>query len=316
MKKLLTGFIVFIAAFAVGYMFVPELVTGSLKRPLHLERPSPEILELVQVIPETVVQTKTAHTDDFNPEFTDLPNFDEIIGKEDKHEISENSKIKIISTREFFRQDYAGVVLSGTDLTAKSGEKWLAFFDENDSAYIKTAKVRVEYEPEIEGLIDERYYRLTYGSIKLPIFLIKGTKHVREGKVESRFSTYELDEWYRENLKLGYRRVFELNGSKYTLRVAAGLQKNGGKVNVLVLETLGFQQIVSFNEYYNEPNSLYDTIGDLLWAGDLDGDNKLDLYISDFNYEKGGFGGSLYLSSEAQDGKLVGLAAHFRGGGC
>lgn len=316
MKKLLAGFIVFIAAFAVGYMFVPELVTGSLKRPLPLERPSPEILDLVQVIPETVVQTQTGDTDDFNPEFTDLPNFDEIVGKEDKYEVSQNSEIKIISTREFFHQEHKGVILSKTDLTAKNGERWLAFYDGNDHAYLNPVRVRVHYEPEIKGIIDEPYYRLTYASSKLPIFLIKGTKNVKEGKVESIFNSYEHNDWFQEDLKLGYERIFELNSSKYTLRVASGLRKDGGKVNVLVLEALGFQQIVSLNEYYNEPNSLYDTIGDLLWVGDLDGDNKLDLYISDFNYEKGGFGGSLYLSSEAQDGKLVGLAAHFRGGGC
>ena len=49
--------------------------------------------------------------------------------------------------------------------------------------------------------------------------------------------------------------------------------------------------------------------------GDLDNDGKLDLYFDEFN-EKGYFGVSLYLSSEAEKGKLVKVVATFGTAGC
>lgn len=55
--------------------------------------------------------------------------------------------------------------------------------------------------------------------------------------------------------------------------------------------------------------------GSLLWVGDLDRDGHLDLYFDEFN-EKGFINTELHLSTLAEPGNLVGLAADFSVGGC
>lgn len=249
--------------------------------------------------------------DDFIPEFFDLPNFDEI----DNYQERQNYKIKLISVKEFFLSKYSAPIFNKSELIIKGTENWLAYIENDGKTFLKTTKIKTKHEPEIERIIDEPQYRLIHDQPQTPVFLIKGSKHIKQGKVTSLFNSYSSDVEH-ENLSLGYKRVFNLNGNEYVLRVASGLRKDGTKVNVLILENNGTQQIVTFNDYYNDRNALYDTIGDLLWVGDLDNDNKLDLYISDFKFEKGGFGGSLYLSTEADSGKLVKEAAYFEGGGC
>lgn len=53
----------------------------------------------------------------------------------------------------------------------------------------------------------------------------------------------------------------------------------------------------------------------IYWAGDLDGDGKLDLYLDLANhYNVGQY--RLFLSSPAEKGKLVKEVANFRFVGC
>ena len=66
---------------------------------------------------------------------------------------------------------------------------------------------------------------------------------------------------------------------------------------------------------YHVPSDERDIVGSLLWAGDLDGDGKLDLYFDEFN-EKGFTATELHLSSLAKSGELVKLAASFGMAGC
>jgi hypothetical protein len=53
----------------------------------------------------------------------------------------------------------------------------------------------------------------------------------------------------------------------------------------------------------------------IIWAGDLDGDGKLDLIVDITNHYNAS-GTALFLSSKAKRGELVGLAAKFLTVGC
>jgi hypothetical protein len=159
--------------------------------------------------------------------------------------------------------------------------------------------------------------RLAFGRKQKPVFIFRGIDDAQPGRVTSLYHRPSADEIALRNLpikamEIGYREQFYLGGNTYLLRVALGELKDGTKANVLVMESNGISQIVTYNPHYVSS----DIIGDLLWVGDLDRDGKLDLYFDDYGYEKGSFGSNLYLSSQAEPGKLVKLAASFGTAGC
>jgi hypothetical protein len=65
-----------------------------------------------------------------------------------------------------------------------------------------------------------------------------------------------------------------------------------------------------------EVERTYLRVPGLIWAGDLDRDGKLDLIIDAGTSIEGGTFLKLYLSTEAGDGEIVGVAAEIGYGGC
>jgi len=244
---------------------------------------------------------------DFVPEIRDLPNFEDIQNPD--------FKTKLVDVIEH------GGVYRKSEVIAKSGETWLGLFEQNGKLSLNRTKVNVRLDPSQEGPGDEDYVRLSFNQRSLPLFIVKNSKALMPGPVTPlyhRLSMKETDEGNLpiKSLTIGYKEKFRLNGEEYTLRVAPGITRDGTTANVLILETDKRSQVITYNTYYRDTNTKYDIIGDLLWIGDLDGDGKLDLYFSDFGYEKGGFGSNLFLSSAAEDGKLVKQVASFGTAGC
>ena len=109
-----------------------------------------------------------------------------------------------------------------------------------------------------------------------------------------------------------FRREFKLNSVTYVLRVSRGITKAGQEIDVLVLTDGVREQVIDRSPIWpgSRPN-----LGHLIWAGDLDQDGKLDLYIDrSLGEEKAGTG--LFLSSHTKKGQLVKLAALFGHTGC
>ena len=164
---------------------------------------------------------------------------------------------------------------------------------------------------------DESDAKLTFDKPGKPIIAFRNFKYVNPGKVVTLYLHPAFEEngeqpLTSESMEEGYSREFDLNGTSYTLRVSKGVQKDGTKVGVLVLETNGVKQVID-TSFYNEGDKII--IGSLLWAGDLNNDGKLDIYIDQFD-EKGGFGGYLFLSSAINDSDLVKLVAIWGLAGC
>lgn len=200
------------------------------------------------------------------------------------------------------------------EVLVKSGEIWLGLFEENGKFCLRNTKVRVRPER-----------RQNYGNdvvIRVkdktePKFLLKNADNLREGKIETLFNRPTYKEAERLGIELtslnkGFVQEFQLGKRKYTLRVKAGLTTAQDKILVLILESGNASQIISTTSYFEKG----DYVGDLLWVGDLDRDGKLDLYMNYYTYEKGGYGSSLFLSSEAEKGKLVKEIASFGTAGC
>jgi|GEM_PF-1083208 len=234
----------------------------------------------------------------FKPEIFGLKDFTDDL-------ISIKYKIKLVDIAEH------GSIYRNEEVIAKNGEKWLGFFSDNNVTYLKNINVKVEQDQ------DDAEIKIESSKIQesQPLFLLKNSEKFKEGKVTTLFqenSSDEVDFQDQTNVMYqGFIREFQLGGKKYTLQIKDGLTKSGEKMLALVLETEGKSQVVTYGYYFDETY-----LGSLLWVGDIDGDEKLDLYMNDNDYEKGSFSSSLFLSSEAEKGKLVKESANFFTAGC
>ncbi len=298
MKRHLFSVPLFAITFSLGYFVLPRLDTAALESVTPTEvanRYEPVLYPI----------TQTTAKDEFEPEFRNLPDFQG--GGKYKTQLVD------ISTRDnAFRK---------SEVIAKNGERWLGMFEDDGKTFLREVTAKVKFDPTYEGYGDEDYVRLTTGEPKLPLLLLKNSKRLKPGSVETYYlgpSSDEMDKRHLDpkEMSLGFKGEFQIGENWYILRVAPGQTESGGKVNVLVLEFDGRVEVVTYNMYFLSDNTKYDTLGYLRWVGDLDRDGKLDLYFEHFGFEKGGFSSSLYLSSEAMGGNMLKEAAQFGEAGC
>ena len=242
--------------------------------------------------------------DGFVTEFSDLPNIEQIE--------QPNLTTKLVDVDEFV-SSYIDGIFRKPEKFASNGELWLGLFRNKDEFRFQPIKTFLAFEERSLDPEQEDWYSIKFNKKGAPIFLIKGSKTIRPGSVATIAARLYNT---KDELRLGYNGLFSLNDKNYIVRVVPGITIDGTKVNVLVLESGDSSEVVTYNLYYKDQTTLYDAIGKLLFVGDLDGDLKLDLYISDFGFEKGGFGTQLFLSSEADPGRLVKLVATFGTPGC
>jgi hypothetical protein len=246
--------------------------------------------------------------DDFVPELTNVPSFDE------DDAITKSSSAKLIEVREFRSTEDKWPSYSKEELPVRSGETWLGLYKTAGELFFSDTELKRSDRKGYVGPGDAPYDWLRYETHGDLIFLIKNAPALKQGKVKTLFLTDTLSE--DASLVVGDKRTFQIGDNHYVLRVTTGLQRDGGRVNVLMLESGDKSQIVMFNYYYKDHTTLYNLIGDLIWAGDMDADGQLDLYFHEYGYEKGGFGSRLYLSSLAKGGRLVEYVAGFGSAGC
>jgi hypothetical protein len=145
-----------------------------------------------------------------------------------------------------------------------------------------------------------------------PLFLIRGVKNVSAGPVTTVFneggSASILAESSAITLKLGEAsNVLKVAGSEDTAKCPDQPFPRNARL-VLVSGESG-QVLYSLQDCGNDPSWR------LLWAGDLDRDGKLDLYVSvtqHYNVSER----KLFLSSQAGEGQLVKEVADFVTSGC
>ncbi|MFN0280210.1 MAG: hypothetical protein ACKVRN_16655 [Pyrinomonadaceae bacterium] len=298
MKRCFVGIVVFLLAFAVGRLVVELNYLG-------LCDTQPETNDTLQTTEPILT---TPQEDDFPSLVRDLPNFGEF--ESDEH------TTKLVDLREYSENEYRE-----SEIIAKNGEKWLGLFAGKDGSLFKEVTVGVHLHHRSTDADYEDWYFFKSGWKKPPIFIVKDLTALRPRSVATLFhknyaESVDGTEANPNGLRIGFNREFSLFDKEYVLRVVPGKTLDGTAVNVLVLESSGLSQVITYNLYYHDSTTLYDSVGELLFVGDLDGDLKLDFYLRDFDYEKGGFSSQLFLSSEAEPGKLVKLIAAFGTSGC
>lgn len=301
MKRSFIGILSFILTFVLGFGL------ASLRGPSQeiVSEPQPnECPPLVVTLPqEHVPETRQTTIPDFIPEFTDLTDFADV-GLLD-------FKMKLVDIHEHEN------AYRKSEVIAKNGEQWLGLFQSNDKYYLRNKKVNVKFDPKYEGYGDEDYMRLTTTDPGNPVFILKNAKNLKAGQIESLYLRPTYDEiqrrrLYDKPLAIGYEEYFSLGETEFVLRVTRGLTKENERIVVLMLTVNGIRQAITYAPYSSDE----DTVGHLVWVGDLDGDRKLDVYLDHSVSESCGYSSSLFLSSAAKKGELVRQVAAFGTAGC
>lgn len=289
--------VVFIFSFISGYAAVLFFVKAITPPTIESEK---NVFGIVETASINEIQP-TRKENPFVPEIFGLKDFSDDL-------VSPKYKFKLVDVLEHgnsYRKD---------EVIARNGETWLGLFSSNGESYLKNTKLKIDldFDPEDPGAV------IRFNKNK-PLFLLKNAKKLKEGKITTLFqetSSEDADFADQTNtMNRGFVREFQLGERKYTLQIKDALTKAGETVIVLVLETEGFSQIVAYEKYFDDDYD-GDYVGNLLWVGDLDGDGKLDLYMDFNDWEKGFFSSGLFLSSEAEKGKLVKEVAGFYTAGC
>lgn len=293
MKKSLIGISILALTFFLGYLTVPSFRT-------EMKAFEVEVIGIQNEIPHrNDVQTKKS---EFVPEFIGLPDFEDLENVE-----TEGKLIEILDDR-IYRQ---------SEVVAKSGEKWLVFEQDGDHR-LKESTASVRKLKSVSWAGDEQDARLTFSGGGNPMIAVKNIPGLKSGKVITLFQMpgskeVSEDQHQEQEMVNGFTREFKLNETIYILRVSKGVMKDGVQVGVLVLESNGLKQVIKqTNQTISDEKYI---VGSLLWAGDLDGDGKLDLYFDRYN-EAGATATELHLSSSAKSGELVKLVASFLIAGC
>ncbi len=203
----------------------------------------------------------------------------------------------------------------GEEVSARTGEKWLGLYISEGHSLLVTTRIRVEtVHDEIGDAPDEQTGKSVGVDLPLePLFLVKGAKMLSEGPVNTVFIRNTDSE---ESLEKISPLQLTLAQTAYELKVVGAA--DGARCSEhsflndaqLVLASGDSSQVL-----YSLEGCGNDPYWYLMWAGDLDRDGKLDLYVSvthHYNVSQK----KLFLSSKAKKGDLVKEIAEFETYGC
>ena len=202
----------------------------------------------------------------------------------------------------------------GDEVSARTGETWLGLYVSEGRSSL--APSVVEVVPEHDPVVDEEPWQKTGKAVSVvnrkdePLFLIAGAAALKPGPVV----TSRAEE---ATLASGANVSLRLAGAVYSLRVLNG----GGRAGQIALPAdarLVLSKGRATQVLYGmgaEGGGVDHHEWRLLWAGDLDGDRGLDLYVQVSDHYNV-IEHRLFLSSRAGRKRLVREVAVFRMVGC
>ena len=190
-------------------------------------------------------------------------------------------------------------------VSAESGEVWLGLFQVGDEYELRSTTLVVD-ESERRGM---DYKEVQTDQPSNPRFLVRGLAWLLPGKVETVIPDGKfIYPGQRETFGFG-RNTYALRGfgeatdrdlysifiEKYKLTLSATLDSPMFKYSQKLLEYNGVLEVLA-------PR--------VEWAGDLDKDGKLDLFMQ-MSHKSVYSEYALFLSSSARDGEIVGQVARW-----
>lgn len=280
---------VFLATFLIGYGLVPS--TKKISAPVVR---SPEVFKEILVQPDKMIRQEEAVSYISAKKFGGGELLDE-----DYYDENLEYEFDMLETGEF----------RGDEIKAKSGEIWLGFFAENDTTVVRKTKIDVRrvHDEIADGSNSKRKTgkKVSVKGKNKPLFLLKNTDSIREGKIKTLFNGLTSKEFAEASeternptdITKDFVQNYKIGGESYTLRVIRIYSKQANIRFALILERKETKQILDVSRKD-------DYLATLNWVGDLDRDGKPDLFLSpkigDNTSEP-----SLFLSSKADKKNLV-----------
>ena len=199
----------------------------------------------------------------------------------------------------------------GDEVSAKSGEVWLGLYSTPAGHALIPSRITVEtvYDPFVDNAGDQTGKVVSVEEQTPPLFLIKGLRTSERESIKT-LSDGQTILSPGKSLNLG---LDDENESYLTVYGEGDVGPNGFTSLENYSIELSSGQLSQELLAYRSTNGAIPT---LLWAGDLDGDNKLDLVINATPHYTVSSAPILFLSSMAKDGSLVQKVAIFIATGC
>jgi hypothetical protein len=205
----------------------------------------------------------------------------------------------------------------GYEVSARSGQRWLGLFVNGRGSVLRYSTIKVKRvfdEITDYGTKQKTGKRVSVNLPGQPLLLISQTTALTPGPVMTVFKMKEDD--FSHGLEK-FPATFKLGRRLYVLKVVTpgknpepcrftSFPKNA---KLVLISGRSQQVLYTLDVCGNDPNWY------LVWAGDLDRDGKLDLYVNvtqhyDISERK------LFLSSQARRGQLLREMGSFETGGC
>jgi hypothetical protein len=203
------------------------------------------------------------------------------------------------------------------EVHAVSGQRWLALVSNEKGSALRPVTIHVKDSDPADHSSYEKGKQVTV----TPAFddtlvaLLRGSE-LHEGPVTAAAFPGNGD------LEIGKPLPVTLPDSpvRYTITLTCAAQKSVSptfRCPLVLFDGEHHQVLFAYTAFpgMKQQPSFPSTAPYIGWAGDLDGDGKLDLLVNTSNSENGSEL-TLYLSSKAKKGALAGLVARFEHGGC
>ncbi len=197
----------------------------------------------------------------------------------------------------------------GGELNATSGQTWLGLFPKGNG-HFETRFTKVKISTIRDEIVDETPTAKTGRKVTVndkvePLFLISGIKSLTPRNVV----TCAVNK--KEHLDINQQLKLKLGNTESKLIITGKVKEKEYRTNYVI--TLQTGQIKQTLLHHNQIGAY--SAPSLLWAGDLDGDGKLDL-IMDTTNDYNARIVTLYLSSKAKAGTLVKWMVSHQSTGC
>lgn len=201
----------------------------------------------------------------------------------------------------------------GDEVTAKNGERWLGLYVTNRGSHLFTSTVKIQrvLDEIVDGEGQKTGKDVSIDHPRDPVFLVKGATMLKPGPATTTYlgGDEETHSFVKKpNFKL------KLAGQEYQLKIVSSYLRTSPdalpNAPRLVLSNGSLSQTL-----YSLKGNAEDITWYLLWAGDVDGDGKLDLYVN-LSWHYNVSARKLFLSSQASEGQLVRKIAEFVTTGC